>query len=343
MHAQDDDQLCDSPVTDCDEEKSYFPEDQRIDIEYANSTIQDIKYSNTYVDFTVLLKEPSNYSCRFVVCGCPTPDTPDFQPNATFYISPSSVYVAEGPSIALLASLYKDLDPLTYVLDVNNVFNGVARTRVSTNKTKQAVAPESILSDFELLAKDKKLSAILASGYDFSSFSADLKDAGSNVPSLPMGELFEGNPLARAEWVKVVGLLFNKSAEANNIFSDMVTRYNEAKDTAANATRRPSVFFNTPYTFELDELWTQPGGDSYIAHYMRDANAAYRLSFDAEGETHNVSTAVNIFSSTRFLLNAALFGSQPSDLTMWMNGILEGNVNESLLSLTAVRLSLIHI
>ena len=77
-------------------------------------------------------------------------------------------------------------------------------------------------------------------------------------------EHLESHPLARAEYIKLFGLLTGRSHEADSLFSGIRDRYRSlVKET--DSPRK--VLINIPYA----DQWYIPGGDNYMTRLIRDA------------------------------------------------------------------------
>jgi len=77
-------------------------------------------------------------------------------------------------------------------------------------------------------------------------------------------EHLESHPLARAEYIKLFGLLTGRSPEADSLFSGIRDRYRSlVKET--DSPRK--VLINIPYA----DQWYIPGGDNYMTRLIRDA------------------------------------------------------------------------
>ena len=98
-----------------------------------------------------------------------------------------------------------------------------------------------------------------------------------NIPFIECVDYMEPTPLGRAEWIRFHALFFNKKEIADSLFGETVDKYNELVRLSANAGKRPSVFTETVYS----GIWYQPGGNSYIAEFFRDAGADYLWKEDA--------------------------------------------------------------
>lgn len=77
-------------------------------------------------------------------------------------------------------------------------------------------------------------------------------------------EHLESHPLARAEYIKLFGLLTGRSHEADSLFSGIRDRYRSL----VKKTDSPrKVLINIPYA----DQWYIPGGDNYMTRLIRDA------------------------------------------------------------------------
>ena len=77
-------------------------------------------------------------------------------------------------------------------------------------------------------------------------------------------EHLEGHPLARAEYIKLFGLMTGRSQEADSLFSAIRDRY-QAMVKKTDSPRK--ILINIPYA----DQWYIPGGDNYMTRLIRDA------------------------------------------------------------------------
>lgn len=90
----------------------------------------------------------------------------------------------------------------------------------------------------------------------------------------PYQELFimewkENHPLARLEWIKVLGALVGKEHKANAIFEEKRKAYESLKLQYADSTIACGVMTSAPYKNE----WHIPAKNSYMETLIRDAGA----------------------------------------------------------------------
>jgi iron complex transport system substrate-binding protein len=96
----------------------------------------------------------------------------------------------------------------------------------------------------------------------------------SGIPVIYNGDWVEHSPLAKAEWIKFFGVLYNKEKEADSIFSSIEKSYLEAKSLAANTQNKPSVLSGAMHK----DMWYLPNGTSTEAQILEDANVDYLWS-----------------------------------------------------------------
>lgn len=103
-----------------------------------------------------------------------------------------------------------------------------------------------------------------------------LKIAG--IPTVYNGDWTEDSPLGKAEWIKFFAPFFGKEKEADTWFRNIEKNYLSAKKLAKEAKSRPTVLSGALYK----DVWYLPGGNSWAATFLEDANAAYLWSETSE-------------------------------------------------------------
>ncbi|OBX24606.1 iron complex transport system substrate-binding protein [Gelidibacter algens] len=96
----------------------------------------------------------------------------------------------------------------------------------------------------------------------------------AGIPVIYNGDWVEKSPLAKAEWIKFFGVLYNKEKEADTIFNTIETDYLEAKKLASEVTSRPTVLSGAMHK----DIWYLPNGTSPEAQLLKDANVDYLWS-----------------------------------------------------------------
>ncbi|PIF02223.1 MAG: iron ABC transporter substrate-binding protein [Draconibacterium sp.] len=166
---------------------------------------------------------------------------------------------------------------LTYFFALDNIENIVAtnssrhlfhkemKQRIKAGLVKQ-VGKEGQFNT-ELIASLNPdiifVSPFKTGGYDA------LKSLGFNL--VPMAAYEEETPLGRAEWIKMIAAFTGQEQKADSIFSAVAAHYESLKALAAKVEKRPTIFSGKMRS----GTWYVPGGDSFYAHYFKDAGAEY--------------------------------------------------------------------
>ncbi|MCH4552479.1 ABC transporter substrate-binding protein [Aestuariibaculum sp. L182] len=124
-----------------------------------------------------------------------------------------------------------------------------------------ATQPEVVVG-FGIDGKNKSLETIKKSG----------------IPVIFNGDWVESSPLAKAEWIKFFGVLFNKEQQADSIFNRIKTDYLEAIKLAKNTQTRPTILSGAMHK----DIWYLPNGTSTEAQLLEDAHINYLWS-DSKG------------------------------------------------------------
>lgn len=112
--------------------------------------------------------------------------------------------------------------------------------------------------------------AILLSPFNNSGGHGGLDKLG--IPIVECADYMESDPLGRAEWIKLYGMLFGKESEADSIFSKVTETYTQIEKEARQETgSHPSLL----YGLDNGGSWFIPGGKSYMAKMFASAGANY--------------------------------------------------------------------
>ena len=119
-----------------------------------------------------------------------------------------------------------------------------------------------------------KPDAILLSPYQDATYGQITK---LNVPIIECADYMEYTPLGRAEWIKFYGELVGKPQVADSIYNAVVKEYNRIKEyVASNKLVRPMVLTENV----ISGIWNVPGGQSYMAQFIKDAGGDYPWADD---------------------------------------------------------------
>ncbi len=155
-----------------------------------------------------------------------------------------------------------------------------------------------------------------------------LKNEGIKI--IYIDEYEELNPLAKAEYIKLFGILFGKEKEADERFAEIENNYKKIQSVVQQkSTSNPTILSNHIY----GDIWYMPGGKSFQAKLFADAGGDYLWKENEETGTLNLSLE-SVFEKANdadiwinagdFPSKAALLASYPN--YEWFAAFKSGNV-----------------
>lgn len=141
--------------------------------------------------------------------------------------------------------------------------------RVNKGEIRE-VGYEDNLNKELILKLDPDLVMVYGIGSESTGYIGKLKEMGVRV--LYNADYLENDPLGKAEWIKLMGVLCCKEKMADSIFCKIEKEYNELKSyVLANSGERPKVLLGLPFR----DTWYISPGNSYISAIIRDAGGEY--------------------------------------------------------------------
>lgn len=170
---------------------------------------------------------------------------------------------------------------------------------ISSKKTRVLINAENIRElgknegiNTEVLL-DLQPEVVIAFGVDGNNKSMNTVQT-LGIPVIYNGDWVEKTPLAKAEWIKFFGLLFNEEKKADSIFNQIEADYQEAQILATNAKNRPTVLFGAMHK----DVWYLPQGTSPEAQFLEDANVNYLWS-DTKGKGSLALSFESVFEKAK--------------------------------------------
>lgn len=102
-----------------------------------------------------------------------------------------------------------------------------------------------------------------------------LKELGVDV--IYNADYLEPSILGRAEWIKVIGALYDRFDQADSIFNQIERRYIQLQSQLSGLEIRPTVMSGVMY----GDAWYMPGGKNWGAKVIRDAGGQYLWENDS--------------------------------------------------------------
>lgn len=123
--------------------------------------------------------------------------------------------------------------------------------------------------NFESLL-DQKPDLVIQTGFAGQK-TKDARILNTGIDLVYVMEWLEPTPLARAEWIRVFGLLLNKQELADSIFQTIRAEYLALCESVTLLEDRPEVFVGNNFK----GTWFMPGGNNYMSKFLIDAGFSY--------------------------------------------------------------------
>jgi iron complex transport system substrate-binding protein len=132
-----------------------------------------------------------------------------------------------------------------------------------------------------------------------------LKRAG--IPVLLNADYMEPSALARAEWIKLFGLLLGKYEAAEAYFNQVKNAFDSLTQLSLNVPNRPQVMSGIMY----GDVWYAPGGSSWAAEMLQLAGGEYLWKDENESGSLKLSyeSVLDMAAEADVWIGAANFGS----------------------------------
>lgn len=130
-----------------------------------------------------------------------------------------------------------------------------------------------------------------------------------SLPTLVMAEYLERHPIARLEWIKLVGVLLRREREAVRYFDEVSAVYEKWKRSPAATS--PTYFFNLPY----GDHWYMPSTNSLVVQLLKDAGLTYYYS-DGEGTENELYPQEKVWNDGAEVDYWVIIASRPAGFSM---------------------------
>lgn len=224
----------------------------------------------TIVEISNAWPEAPPLSYALVAQGDPAPDPGTF--DAIIPVPVRRIVSLATPVLAHLADL--GLADRVVGIDTGDyVYSDTIRRRLRAGEITELGAGAEL--DLErLIALDADVVILSVYGPDDPTLD---RIRAADIPVVIFADWREADPLARAEWITLLGLLTDRSRRARSVFAERARAYTDLRDRVASeladrgGTDRPTIMANAPW----QGSWPVPAGDSYIARLFADAGGSY--------------------------------------------------------------------
>ena len=251
-------------IEDFDPEIDYFPDKT----EFRRSAQLEVRYHGFYKEVLFTPAVDNKEVLRYALAQCGAPAPPGFPPARVIQI-PIRRFTTGSSSIFSAVTL----------LEIEDRLVGVPNRFRITEPTIRKLAMEREIpevsggthSNIELaMAVDPDVHLTFYSAYPEFNLHPKLWEVG--VTAFPMADHMEMTPLGRSEWVKLLALLTNREAHANDWFDQAERDYEALRTLTADVSHRPPVLYGTP---DSRDFWQVRGDRNYFAQLVRDAGGEY--------------------------------------------------------------------
>ena len=192
---------------------------------------------------------------------------PFYSNNAVFIEVPvERVVVTSTTDIPMLESMNLE-DRLVGFPHTNYISSEKTRALIDKGKVKELGKEYNLNTEVVLELSPEMIIGFSATG-DTKAYDLIQK---TGIPVVMNGSWMEKHPLGRAEWIKFIAAFFGKETIAEDIFQNIKTEYHKAVTLAENAKQSPTVVSGSMFK----DVWYVPGGDSFMAQFLKDANTSY--------------------------------------------------------------------
>lgn len=183
-----------------------------------------------------------------------------------------------APQIVVLSSVFagflNELNAQENIIGVDKInyyYDSVIHWRFANNQIIE-VGDEGQINEPKLLAS--KPDYVISSGFNSlnPAFVKRLKQ--QNIQLIICDNFKEQHPLARAEWIKLFGVLLNKKQQADSLFNAVCVSYKNIQKRVSLQSNKSKVMTDAMFS----GVWNVPGADSYSAQLINDAGGQYVFS-----------------------------------------------------------------
>lgn len=168
------------------------------------------------------------------------------------------------------------LDTLIGAATVDYISNPTVREHVASGKIATVQFGQNLDIERVLILRPELIFTSISGD---PAFDIPAQMVRSGLPVVLSAGYMEPHPLARAEWIRFYAAFFEKDAEAEALFAEIATRYEELASKVSTVEERPTVFCSAPYSGS----WHMPGGQSYTAQAIFDAGGDYLWKDNSSG------------------------------------------------------------
>lgn len=196
------------------------------------------------------------------------------------YLFPKQAKTPPGTAFfsSTVIGYLEELNQLQTVIGVeklNGVYSQKLNEKIKKGNVKEYV--DYSLVNPEKLRKDR-VNTVFYSLYGPELNPLDEKLKKLEITAIPLLEWKEQHPLGKAEWIKAYGVIYGCFELAEKKFTTIKNEYNEVKNSAVEKVLKNQKVLTS---MMFQDIWYLPGGNSYMAKFIKDAGGDYVLKDDS--------------------------------------------------------------
>lgn len=260
----------------CQEEKHKKSTEEEKTLWTAEEVSLSVKYAQTFTienlsrGHRVKIFNPSNRKLLQILRIIPrkSTNTDSIKPNEILIKAPITKAAFISDTFVGALEILNARDCLLATSDTTTLYDKKLKEKARLGKL-HSVAKTGI-PDIEKII-NLGINVVMMNYYNGNSFALS---SSSKIPPkiIYNNDWQETSLLARAEWIKVIGLLVGRGKRADSLFTKVEKEYNRLKTIAKKGNNKPSVFFGNSY----QGSWYLPEKDSYVAKMIADAGGIYK-------------------------------------------------------------------
>jgi iron complex transport system substrate-binding protein len=275
--------LTDGCVVDYDADFDYFPNQ----VEVVDAKNFAVEYFNNYKVVTVsdAFDSAPEFHYVLVQCGTLAPSANEFPEDTQF------IEVPTGDVITLSTT---QLPTLTHLGLLNHLVGVDSFDYINTDEAIALIEADELVAvgfsaDINVeLVLSLEPDMVMTYGFDPATDAHPvLLEAG--IFTAMDASWRELSPLGRAEWLKFTAVFYNVEADANALYTDIKTQYQDAQQLAQSVAEdnRPTVLINSFLSYA--DAWFIPGEDTYVGQLVRDAGGQLILTEEGSTQSNGLS------------------------------------------------------
>ncbi len=162
----------------------------------------------------------------------------------------------------------KETESIVAISGTDYVNNSKIRKRIDNNKVLD-IGYDNNLNYELIISLEPDLVITYGVGGHVAAYNQKLNDLG--IQTMIIAEYLEDDPFGKLEWIKLIGLFYDKEEQANEYFNRAMREYNKLLVLTEQIDNKPKVLFGLPWK----DVWFVPGGKSFMAKMVKDAGGDY--------------------------------------------------------------------